>query len=180
VADSTLILGLAGIGGTVSVAAIGSATTAYLQVRREGQEKRERNQARGEQRRRAVRLVALEFQSAAANLGACLEGGRWWPVADVPRLEAWKEHQAAVSSEEALDFSRIAKAVETLGILVRARTDLDANHPDEKWWELPFAGWEALFDECKRSLEAAVSSLYSLCGEHLPEVRAGKSSTGGG
>ena len=87
-ADTGLILGLAGIAGTL-VGALSANGVTFLVERRK--DRREDDTARGEVRR-AARLVGTEIQEAIGAVDTALSSGTLWSAGYAPSRTAWLDY----------------------------------------------------------------------------------------
>lgn len=93
-ADTGLILGLAGIGGTL-LGAVSANGVTWLVERRKG--RREDDAARGEVRR-AARLVGTEIQEAIGAVDTALNSRTLWSAENAPSRAAWLEYSALLAT----------------------------------------------------------------------------------
>lgn len=126
-ADTTLILALAGVGGTIAGTALGAAIAARatLVVERRREQRAERDD--DAKLRAAARLVWLDLAQADASLAWAALRGRWSPSKVRLPMEAWLEHRErlAVGIADPQGWRVIAEAMAALAHLeVGARAHL--------------------------------------------------------
>ena len=99
VADSTLIVGLVGVGGTLLGASTGAmiAARAALRVERRREERTERQEAA--KLRAAARLVWLDLAQCDTSLLWAEKRGRWSPAKVPLPLDAWEQHRDRLAVE---------------------------------------------------------------------------------
>lgn len=91
VSDTALILGLAGVGGTIIGTALGAAVAARsaLSVERRREQRNERTE--NDRLRAAARLVWLDLAQADGNLARCIALNSWSPAKGRIPLTAWEQ-----------------------------------------------------------------------------------------
>ncbi len=115
-ADTTLILGIVGVAGTVGGATagafIGARTTKTVEERRH--ERIEREQAA--QLRAAARLIWIDLAQVDGNLDWAALRSRWDPALVGLPIDAWEEHrsQLALGVADPDQWKVIAEAVSAL------------------------------------------------------------------
>jgi hypothetical protein len=102
VADTGLILGLAGIGGTL-LGALSANGVTFLVERRKV--KREDDAASGEVRR-AARLVGTEIHEAMGAVDTALSSETLWSAENAPSRAAWLEYSALLATNLKTDEYR--------------------------------------------------------------------------
>ena len=105
--DTELILGVAGIGGTVLAGLSANLTTYVIDRRR----RRREDDAAWRRLRRALRLVRSDLDGAAMIFEAVTERGEWWPDAESLTegyLDAYRE--------------QLAEELVSTGVWVKVRT----------------------------------------------------------
>jgi hypothetical protein len=116
-ANTELILGLAGIIGTLLGAL--SATGVALYVERK-KEHREDRVSRGELRR-AARLVGTEIQEAIGAVDTALSSGTPWSAEDAPSRAAWLEYSALLATNlRTEEYRSVSRAYVSLKLAVGA------------------------------------------------------------
>lgn len=134
-ADTTLIVGLAGIGGTVIAATLGPWTQRQIEHAKRRAEQRQS----AEVVLRAVRMIDLELGTAQHWLIRAVAKRRWFRQGWAPRFDAWNQFAADIAG--ALDPNSWRQLVHAHTELQRVETMyqslLDAA-PDRDPVELPF------------------------------------------
>lgn len=176
-ADPTLILGLAGIGGTVAVAFLGNGTTAVLQLRGEKNQKEQEEEARRRVSRQAARLVELELRNTNSALEACLGTSSWWPAKDPPLTEAWRVHQALLAADLEDGWPDVASAYSGVESLLawRAAVEMVMENEGPSGTELPFDDETAeVFKKYKGWIEEGIAALQTFEASQSPLAVADK------
>lgn len=129
-ADTALLLGLAGVGGTIIGTGLGAtiAARSTFAVERRREQRAERGEAAA--LRAAARLVWLDFAQCDASL-AWAGARRRWSAGEVPLpMEAWDEHRdrLALGISEPSAWETVANAV---AALARLRLAMGAHRPTE-------------------------------------------------
>jgi hypothetical protein len=135
VADTTLIIGLAGIAGTVIGASMGPIT----QRRTERTRRRDKRRQWTEKVLRAVRMIDLELGTAQHWLIRAVANRRWFQRGMAPRFDAWDRFAADVAG--ALDPGSWRELVRAHTELQRISTMYEALHevqPNRDPEDFPF------------------------------------------
>ena len=95
-ADTTLLLGFAGIAGTIGGTVAGASISARVTLKTE-QRREKRDEARdAAQLRMAIRLLRFDLMTCDANLIWTTEHLKWNEVLPLP-TDAWEEHRGTVA-----------------------------------------------------------------------------------
>lgn len=126
-ADTTLIVGLVGVGGTLLGAGTGAtiAARAALRVERRREERAERQEAA--KLRAAARLVWLDLAQCDTSLLWAEKRSRWSPAKVPLPMDTWEQHRDRLAVE-ITDPSSWATVSDAMAVLVRIRTAM-ADHP---------------------------------------------------
>jgi hypothetical protein len=136
--QATLVVGLAGVAGTLAAGGMGQMTVLRLEARRE----RSGRQRRASEVLCSVRLVDEELGWNARVLLHAQEAGASWEAGQGPSLDSWREHGPGLAGE--LDpgtWGTLARAAMAVRVLLRIRAELDALS------DSPAPGWESAAGE---------------------------------
>lgn len=125
-ADSTLILGLAGVAGTILGTGLGAGIAARTAVTVERHREEREQRVEAHHLRAAARLVWLDLAQADANLAWCVARNRWTPTKGRIPLQAWEQHRdrLALGITSAATWTTIA---ESMAVLSHTATTLEAS-----------------------------------------------------
>lgn len=122
VADTTLILGLAAVGGTLGAAGLGNYTLLRLEARRERGHRRERASSVLQ----AVRLIDEELAWSARALRRASETTTWWLPGQGPSLEAWQKYAPAMAGEvAAATWGSLGRAAMAVRVILRIADEVE-------------------------------------------------------
>jgi hypothetical protein len=128
-ADTSLILGLAGIAGVVLAGSIGPVT----QWTTERAKRRDAARGAAENVLRAVRMIDLELGEGQLTLIRAVASRGWFPAGQVPRFDEWEKFSSDVAGAVSpSNWRTLVHAHSELSRVVRMYEALSAVDPERE------------------------------------------------
>lgn len=121
-ADPTLIVGLAGIAGTLFAGAMAQGVA----WRVEAQRQRAARQREIRDILRAVRVVDEEMAWTLWSIRASVRRRRWWPSVHGPKIAAWEAHSPGIAGDLSPEtWKALAQSIQLVRRVMVMRPELD-------------------------------------------------------